>query len=85
MENQVLVKNTPLKSIRLKCLDCCAGSWKEVELCTCSNCALWPYRFGKNPNRAGKGGFGHRFEKQMDSTDDFSEYNSENVEVSPNE
>jgi len=37
---------TPLKAVRSKCIDCCAGSWKEVELCPVTQCALWPYRFG---------------------------------------
>lgn len=41
-----------LKSIRLKCLDCSAGSPAEVRNCELKHCVLWPYRFGKNPNRA---------------------------------
>ena len=41
---------TPIKAIRAKCLDCCAGSYKEVSLCTARNCSLYPYRFGKRPN-----------------------------------
>ena len=41
---------TPMKAIRAKCLDCCCGQYKEVELCPCSDCPLYPYRFGKNPN-----------------------------------
>ena len=41
---------TPIKAIRVKCLDCCCGSAKEVELCPIPNCSLYPYRFGKNPN-----------------------------------
>lgn len=41
---------TPIKAIRAKCLDCCCGSYKEVELCPCADCSLYPYRFGKNPN-----------------------------------
>lgn len=41
---------TPMKAIRLKCLDCCCGSSYEVERCSCPNCALYPFRFGKNPN-----------------------------------
>ena len=42
----------PVKVIREKCLDCCCGSMKQVELCPCeSNCPLWPFRFGKNPFR----------------------------------
>lgn len=46
---------TPIKAIRAKCLDCCCGSSNEVKLCTVKRCALWQYRFGKNPNRAGIG------------------------------
>ena len=41
---------TPLKAIRAKCMDCCCGQYKEVELCPCKDCSLYPYRFGKNPN-----------------------------------
>ena len=42
---------SPLKIIRLKCLDCCCGQSEEVKHCTCEDCPLWPYRFGKNPFR----------------------------------
>ena len=48
-------KKTPLNSIRNKCLDCCAGSKLEVRLCPTNNCELYPYRFGRNPNRQGVG------------------------------
>lgn len=41
---------TPIKAIRAKCLDCCCGQYKEVELCPSADCPLYPYRFGKNPN-----------------------------------
>lgn len=41
---------TPLKAIRLKCLDCCCGSSNEVSECPCEDCSLWAFRFGKNPN-----------------------------------
>ena len=44
-------KITPLRAIRAKCLDCVLGSSNEVSLCPMENkCALWPFRFGKNPN-----------------------------------
>lgn len=46
---------TPLKAIRLKCLDCCCGQAREVRDCSCPDCSLYPYRFGKNPALAGKG------------------------------
>lgn len=39
---------TPLKAIRAKCLDC-AYNAAEVRLCPCTDCALYPFRLGKNP------------------------------------
>ena len=42
---------TPLKAIRAKCLDCCAGEANEVKLCEIESCSLWPYRFGKGMKR----------------------------------
>ena len=48
-EDRPIIRS-PLKAVRLKCLDCCCGSWKEVEDCACeTTCFLWPYRLGKNP------------------------------------
>ncbi len=41
----------PVKVIRDKCLDCCTGSSKEVEVCAVKKCPLWPFRFGRNPYR----------------------------------
>lgn len=52
---------TPLKAIRLKCLECSCGSAHEAKLCPAENCPLHPFRLGKNPNRAGIGNFGARF------------------------
>ena len=43
--------NSPLRAIKEKCLDCCCGDRNEVKLCTCKDCSLYPFRFGKNPNR----------------------------------
>ncbi len=43
---------SPLKAIRLKCLDCCCGSSNEVKLCTIPRCPLYPFREGHNPNIA---------------------------------
>lgn len=40
---------TPLKAIRAKCLDCCAGQVAEIRRCTVENCPLFPYRMGKRP------------------------------------
>ena len=41
---------SPLKAIRAKCLDCSLTS-NEVKLCTVKDCALYPFRSGKNPYR----------------------------------
>ena len=48
------VETNPVKIIRLKCLDCCCGSSKEVSLCPSKDCPSWPWRFGKNPYRVKK-------------------------------
>ena len=45
------MQTNPVKVIREKCLDCCCGSWLEVEKCTAVNCPLHPWRMGKNPYR----------------------------------
>ncbi|TGC11578.1 hypothetical protein [Methanolobus halotolerans] len=42
-------KKTILQTIRKHCLECVCGSPKEVELCTSEDCALYPYRSGKDP------------------------------------
>ena len=41
----------PLRAIRAKCIDCSAGSMKEVRECVMLDCPLYPYRLGKSPNR----------------------------------
>ena len=40
---------SPLKAIRLKCLECSCGSRNEVKLCPVTKCALYPFREGHNP------------------------------------
>lgn len=40
---------TPMKAIRAKCLDCCCGQAREVKLCACESCPLYPYRMGHRP------------------------------------
>lgn len=40
---------SPLKVIRAKCLDCCAGSAHEVRLCPATKCPAWYHRFGRPP------------------------------------
>ena len=43
---------SPLRSIRLKCLDCVVGNPGEVQRCHIEECSLWPFRFGRNPREA---------------------------------
>lgn len=43
-------KKSVLKAIREKCLDCCIGQHAEVRRCHITDCALWPFRMGKNPS-----------------------------------
>ena len=45
---------SPIKAIRLRCLDCCAGSYTEVDKCGAAKCPLHPFRFGRNPYRKPK-------------------------------
>lgn len=40
---------SPTKAIRAKCLECCCWQPLEVKLCPSEDCALYPFRFGKNP------------------------------------
>lgn len=42
---------SPLKAIRLKCLDCSCGSSNEVKLCPVTACPLYPFREGRDPYR----------------------------------
>jgi len=42
----------PVKAIRMKCLDCSGGSRTEAERCQIKDCALYPFRLGKNPFRS---------------------------------
>lgn len=40
---------TPIKAIRVKCLDCCCGNMAEVRRCPAEKCSLHPYRMGHRP------------------------------------
>lgn len=48
-EQYGIQKISPIKAIKEKCIDCCCGQRKEVEVCGVPECALYPFRFGKNP------------------------------------
>jgi len=44
-----MIRLTPIKAMRSKCLDCTGNQPKEVRLCTCLSCPLWGYRMGVRP------------------------------------
>ena len=44
--------DTPIKAIRKKCLDCSSWKPKEVRRCPCISCPIYPYRFGRRPDKA---------------------------------
>lgn len=46
-----MTKVTPMKAIRLKCLQCTCGQFQEVRECTIKDCALYPYRMGRRPKK----------------------------------
>ncbi len=59
---------TPIKAIRAKCLDCCGGQAKEVRLCPCENCPLYPYRMGHRPKECADTNDGENTAKTEDSS-----------------
>ena len=48
-------KRPSVKVMRKYCLECMGGSKAAVKECETEDCLIHPYRFGKNPARAGKG------------------------------
>ena len=42
---------SPMRALRLRCLDCCGGSDTEVRYCTAKKCPSWPFRMGSSPWR----------------------------------
>jgi len=50
--SMVKLYDTPLKAIRKKCLDCSYWQPKEVRECKVIKCPIYPYRFGRRPNKA---------------------------------
>lgn len=49
IEEEKMVKRTPIKAIRAKCIECSAGQIAEVRLCVVKKCPLYPYRMGHRP------------------------------------
>ena len=47
--------HSTLDAIRRKCIDCTAGFAPAISGCEMIDCALWPFRMGKNPFHASAG------------------------------
>ena len=45
---------TPLKAIRLKCLDCSCYQVKEIRDCDIKTCPIFEFRMGKKPKSGQK-------------------------------
>jgi hypothetical protein len=54
MANRKGVENSPLYAIRQKCIECSGDGFLHVKFCQVTDCALWPFRFGKRPHTAKK-------------------------------
>ena len=42
-------RQSPLRAIREKCIDCSGGSPAEARRCEATACPLWPFRAGRHP------------------------------------
>ena len=60
---------TPLKAIRLYCLEECedGGSYKNVKECYLSTCPLYEYRSGHNSLRRGIGNHNAKLPKRNEA------------------
>lgn len=58
-----------LHSMRSYCIDCSGGSVGEVRKCPVTDCPLWQYRFGKDPNPAFRGFAQKPYVQKGDSED----------------
>jgi hypothetical protein len=71
---------TRSKAIRLKCLDCSGESAKEVTLCHCFDCPLWPFRIGLSPRTEG---YKKRVQRALDShKEDVEELKNMGIDIS---
>ena len=42
---------TPLRAIKIHCIDCQGWQRTAVKDCPVTDCTLWAYRFGKRPSK----------------------------------
>ena len=62
---------TPLKAIRKKCLDCSYFQPSEVRKCTVIKCPIYPYRFGRRPDKVTKDTLQQFYEENLESVGSF--------------
>ena len=65
--------DTPIKAIRKKCLDCSCWKPKEVRECPCISCPIYPYRFGRRPDKATVDTISDFMQKMMSLLNDFGQ------------
>jgi len=41
-------RQSPMKAIRARCLDCCSFQYAEVTRCPATDCPLYMFRMGRN-------------------------------------
>ena len=59
MPDQIVkIRRTPLKAIRVKCLECQANKRSAIRICESTDCSLFAFRMGRNPHRKGIGRVG---------------------------
>lgn len=49
-------------AIRRKCIDCMGGYVGEIADCSITDCALWPFRMGRDPFRKPRANSGENSE-----------------------
>jgi hypothetical protein len=78
-----MIRLTPIKAIRAKCLDCTCDQPKEVRLCTCLSCPLWGYRMGVRPEHPRALEANKEVEREkLRGTQGFFEQNKRSVQLS---
>lgn len=50
---ELAINLTPMRAIRLKCIDCSGGSRNEVAACLVADCPLYPFRMNRKPTYDG--------------------------------
>ena len=71
---------TSIKAIRKHCLRCQGGHPSLVRNCDTTDCDLFPFRLGNNPNRKGIGGFKtHRKNVSLAGSENSSVENARDV------